>query len=431
MKNDLATAAALSDHELLARLDALASRERDTVAELVAHLAVLDARPAVFAAQGFGSLFSYCTDALRLSEDAACSRIEVARACREFPAILELLACGALSLTSVRLIRRHLTTENHETVLARARGCSRREIELLVAELAPRPDVPSTVRKVPASPAETVPSSPDLPIASAAAPTAMTSGIVAPRVVEPSSTPAQPTRPIVQPTAPGRYRVQFTIGAETHARLERLQALLRREIPSGDPAVIFDRALALLLERVEKKKLAAVHRPRTSRSIRPGTDKARRPLGTPADMAAAIRTPIVESRDIPNAVKRAVWRRDGGQCAYVAPTGRRCTERTFLEFHHVLAYARHGAPTVANISLRCRHNQYDAELVFGPDVRRTLFLRGIRRRDRPAVRTASAPRKPRPGEWHPVEPRRYQARGHAAGMTASRPTCRARTALHP
>jgi hypothetical protein len=33
----------------------------------------------------------------------------------------------------------------------------------------------------------------------------------------------------------------------------RLQALLRREIPDGDPAVLFDRALSLLLEKVEKR----------------------------------------------------------------------------------------------------------------------------------------------------------------------------------
>jgi hypothetical protein len=367
MKNDLATAAALSDHELLARLEALASRERGTVAELVAHLAALDARPAVYAAQGFGSLFAYCTDALRLSEDAACSRIEVARACRSFPAILGLLAGGALTLASVRLIHRVLTPENQETVLARASGCTRREVELLVAEIAPRPDVPSTVRKVPASPAGTVPSSPPLPITSVAAPTAANTPIDAPLILGPSLTEAPAPRSIVQPTAPGRYRVQFTIGAETHARLERLQALLRREIPSGDPAVIFDRAIALLLDSVEKKKLAAVGRPRASGSIRPRTDRARRPHKTPADVAAAIRTPIIDSRAIPSAVKRAVWRRDGGQCAFVAPSGRRCTERTFLEFHHLLAYAHHGPPTVANISLRCRrHNQYEAELEFGP-----------------------------------------------------------------
>ena len=78
--NILATAAGLSDRDLLARLYALAGRERQASVELVAHLAVLDARPAVYAGLGYGSLFSYCTQTLRLSEDAACNRIEAARA---------------------------------------------------------------------------------------------------------------------------------------------------------------------------------------------------------------------------------------------------------------------------------------------------------------------------------------------------------------
>src|SRR5258707_14563780 len=123
--NMFALASGLSDHDLLDRIAALAGRERETSAELVAHLAVLDARPSLYAAQGPGSLFGYCTQVLRLSEDAACNRIDAARACRRFPGILDHLASGALSLTTVRLLRPHLTPENHEAVLAEATGRSR------------------------------------------------------------------------------------------------------------------------------------------------------------------------------------------------------------------------------------------------------------------------------------------------------------------
>src|SRR6185503_17162086 len=87
---------------------------------------------------------------------------------------------------------------------------------------------------------------------------------------------ATPARPIVQPTAPERYRVQCTIGQEAHERLRRLQALLRREIPDGDPGAIFERALSLLLADVEKKKFGGATTPRAA--IRPGTDRgARKP----------------------------------------------------------------------------------------------------------------------------------------------------------
>ena len=73
------------------------------------------------------------------------------------------------------------------------------------------------------------------------------------------------------------------------------------------------------------------------------------------------------SRYISGEVRRIVSKRDGDQCAYVAPDGRRCTQRSFLEFHHVRPFAHDGPATVENISLRCRrHNAYEAELVFGP-----------------------------------------------------------------
>jgi hypothetical protein len=349
--NMLAFASGLSDHDLLARIDVLAGKEREASAELVAHLAELDTRPALYAAQSFGSLFNYCTKALRLSEDAACNRIEAARTCRRFPMILDMLASGAMSLTSVRLLGKHLTAENHHAVLARACGRSRREIEALVAELAPRPNVPSSVRKLPVPTPTPMPVSSDAPLALLE--NAANSSVATPRIVSPAALP--PTRrPVIETTSPDRYRVQFTIGQESHDKLRRLQALLRREIPDGDPGAIVDRALTLLLEKVERAKLGAIAKPRPPRPIRPGTD-------------IELRTPIVPSRETPRHVKREVSHRDGGQCAFVAHDGRRCTERTFLEFHHIRPYAKGGPATVENISLRCRrHNQYEAELVFGP-----------------------------------------------------------------
>jgi len=338
--NILAIADAVPDRHLLPRLEMLAGRERESLVDVVAHLATLDRRPALYAARGFGSLFSYCTQALRLSEDAACTRIDAARTGRRFPVIFDLLASGEITLTTVRLLGRHLSPENHEAVLARAKGRTRQQIDVLVAELAPRPDVPSSVRRLPAVTAST--------FAAAAAPASSAWSEPA-AVAGPSPAAFVPAlRPIVQPTAPERYRVQFTIDQETHDDLRCLQALLRREIPDGDPAVIFKRAVRLLREKVENKKLGATTKPRRKAFIRPGTDKPR-------------------SREAPRAVKRVVWRQDAGQCAFVAPDGRRCSEKAFLEFHHVHAHALGGPPTVGNISLRCwRHNQYEAELIFGP-----------------------------------------------------------------
>jgi len=95
--NMLTLASRLSDQDLLARIGVLGGKEREASVELVAHLAALETRPSLYAGQSYGSLFGYCTQVLLLSEDAACNRIEAARACLRFPVILDHLASGAMS----------------------------------------------------------------------------------------------------------------------------------------------------------------------------------------------------------------------------------------------------------------------------------------------------------------------------------------------
>ena len=127
---------------------------------------------------------------------------------------------------------------------------------------------------------------------------------------------------------------------ESYQTLRRAQDLLRHAIPNGDPAAIVDRALKLLVEHLEKTKWAATSRPLATRAVAAG------------------------SRHILAAVRRVVWARDAGQCTFVGAAGR-CTERGCLEFHHLIAHAAGGPPTVENIALRCRsHNQYEAAQEF-------------------------------------------------------------------
>jgi hypothetical protein len=109
---------------------------------------------------------------------------------------------------------------------------------------------------------------------------------------------------------------------EAHDKLRRLQALLRREVPSGDAGAIFERFIDVLLDRVEKDKLRKRGRPsaRAKRQERPvengradrayenrirsGTDK------TGSHCTTSLEQRKAPSRHIPNAVKRAVWFRD-------------------------------------------------------------------------------------------------------------------------
>jgi hypothetical protein len=409
--NILDAAAALSDGALLARIDALAGSERETTAELVAHLAALENRPSAHAARGYGTLFDYCTQALGLSEDAACNRIGAARACRQFPVVLELLANGSITLTTIRILQPHLTPQNHAAVLARAASQKRGEIERLAAELNPKPDVASSVRKLPTR-AESAPwpvvesrsadgdGSPSIandclsamvtvpgPGESPAPMVTDTAGEPSrPGPRAPSATKTASERPLVKALSPSRYRVQFTMGQDAHDDLRCVQDLLRREIPSGDAGLIFERALALLRQTVERKKLggkakagSATRTEETRAVLQPasGTEpraQANGPTSPPFAGGIIRRAADGPTRHVPKAVQRAVWWRDRGQCAFASADGHRCTARTFLELHHIRPYALDGPPTTDNIALRCRrHNQYEAELVFG---RRAIEVRG-------------------------------------------------------
>lgn len=338
----LSSAAQLSNTELVARVKHLTAREQEAMASLIAHLAELDRRRLYFA-EGCSSMYTYCTQVLHLSEHAAYGRIEAARAGRRFPVLLERLREGSVNLTTVGLLAAHLTSENHLQLLDTARHKSRRQLEELVARLRPQPAVPGSVRKLPtASPIQAAATA--VQDAAASPQPADDARDVASPDVPPPATAPPPARPaVVAPLAPQRYKVQFTASAETYEKIRLAQNLLRHQIPDGDPAKIFDRALSALLRDLARQKIAATDRPREGRGAAPG------------------------SRHIPAEVKRAVWMRDGGRCAFVGSHGRRCTEQGFLEFHHVAPHAEGGEPTAENIQLRCRaHNVYEAELCFGP-----------------------------------------------------------------
>jgi hypothetical protein len=139
---------ALTDEQLLSRLKSAVSREREATAHLIALLVEMDRRR-LYLAEGYSSLFVYCTRCLHLSEHAAYGRIEVARAARRFPIVLELLADGSITLTTVSLLASHLTEENQRALLEAARHKSKREVEQQAAALAPKPDVRSAIRRLP------------------------------------------------------------------------------------------------------------------------------------------------------------------------------------------------------------------------------------------------------------------------------------------
>jgi hypothetical protein len=325
-------ASSLSDDQLAAELARLARGEREATVALVVHLAEFDAR-GLYRGAGFRSLFEYCMTVLGLSEDAVFNRIETARAARRYPAIVDMLERGSLSVTTARMLARKLTPENHREVLGAAAGMNKKEVEKLLACRFPEKDVQSSVRKRPV-PTPTVLSTADQRQPTGTSP-----------FTDAGSPPvtAFAPRPVLRPLAVARYEVRFTASEAMRENIQLAQEMLSHVVPSGDLAQVFDRALMLLVEDLARKKFRATGRPGTSHGQ------------------------AEDSRNIPADVQRIVWVRDRGCCAFVGADGRRCGSRHFVEFHHVVPYAAGGKPTVENIALRCHaHNGYEAELFFGP-----------------------------------------------------------------
>src|SRR5262245_2887862 len=356
----------VSNDEVRSGLVHHVSDSRRSESGLVAYVAEAEIRR-LYSEEAAPSMFVYCTSVLHFSEAEAYLRITVARAARQHPVILAMLADGRLHLSGIAKLAPHLTLENRDWLLARAVHKTKRQILEMLAELFPQPDAPGVMRKLPQRP---IPARSPMPVelsldgvhASSEPATVPGGELGLDRV--PGPVPNPPA--VVEPLSAATYKVQFTAGAELHDKLERLRALLRHEIPDGDLAVVIDKAVTEKLERLEARRFARVKSPRKE---------------------AARREPALASRYLSAAVRRAVDLRDKGQCRFVDAQGRRCPERNQLEYHHRLPYGRGGGPGLSNICLMCRtHNRLMAELDYGEEAmsrygRRRPLLRGTQARN--------------------------------------------------
>ena len=149
--------------------------------------------------------------------------------------------------------------------------------------------------------------------------------------------------PKPEPLSPERFKITFTASAELKDKLERLRALTQEDLVEAIEAAVTEK-----LERLETKRYGETKKPRKS-------------LAETATSA--------KSRYVPVAVRRIVCQRDRKQCTFMDETGRRCTEREGLEFHHDDPYGLGGDHDPARMRLLCRrHNVYLAERDYGKSV---------------------------------------------------------------
>jgi 5-methylcytosine-specific restriction endonuclease McrA len=168
-----------------------------------------------------------------------------------------------------------------------------------------------------------------------------------------------PMEPVPLAAVTNRSGWRYAYSAAREEKLRYVQSLLAHARPGASVDRVLDLALDCLQDKLERQKFGKCSRPGKSRGSK-------------------------NPRYIPLEVKRAVWERDGGRCAYVGTGGKRCDARAPLEFDHLDPVARGGRTTLSGVRLLCRaHNQYSAERTYGSE-----FMEGKRKQGR--ERTAKA-----------------------------------------
>ncbi|MFA4873976.1 MAG: HNH endonuclease signature motif containing protein [bacterium] len=285
-------------------------------------------------------------EALHLSEDATYKRIQAARTARKYPVVLSLISEGRLNLTTINILTPILTEENHEELLQRAVHKSKREVERIRAEYAPRPDIADMVRNLPTPTCAGASCVCDAKHSVSEQFDAMSCNDMRIQHESPSS-PAR--RDVVAPLTDQRVKFQFTGSEELRGKLDRARELLWHKYPHAKLEDIIDEALDALLAKKDPAK------------------KIERKLRRNVSRQNSSKSGNSHSRYIPQHVKDTVWQRDQGRCRYVGPDGRRCDERGGLEFDHVKPWAKGGSSNdPENIRILCRtHNQLAMRAVFG------------------------------------------------------------------
>jgi 5-methylcytosine-specific restriction endonuclease McrA len=292
------------------------------------------------------SMYAYCINVLHFSEDAAGRRIHVAGVARRIPALLDAIAEGRLHLSGACEIAAHLTPENASELLAAVIHKTREQIRVVVAALAPRPDLEERVTLLSAAPAAAAPVdvAPVTQSAQVVANTESQSALAQISDAPPTPEVVPPVR--VTPLAPDRYGVQLNIDSETKELLEKAKALLGVH-GNKQLETVFRRALESLVRDLEKRKCGKSEKPRAPK----------RP-----------KSPHTISMH----VKQEVYERDQGQCTFTNEEGRRCPSRGNLEYEHIhpkgraALEGRAAALTAADVRLLCHeHNQLMAERFYG------------------------------------------------------------------
>lgn len=256
IKEQLRRCARLSDEELWDAMPALARRERRDVVTFLIYLMELKRRE-ILLARAYPGVYSFLVS-LGFSEFEARARSIAVGAAAKYRSVLGLLQAGRLTLSALAVIGPYLKPENYRSLLRKACRRSKRDLEKLVASLAPqapRRDVARVVSApAPAPPSEPSPEAP-------------------PAVAFPADSlfPGEPLSCFEKrPAGEVRLRQSFDCSEELQDKIRRAKEILSNKYPSGRLEFILDDALEALLERIDPARRHARRLQRRQRQMMKG-----------------------------------------------------------------------------------------------------------------------------------------------------------------
>jgi hypothetical protein len=200
----------------------------------------------------------------------------------------------------------------------------------------------------------------------------------------PVALPRPPDRGEVVPVAKDEYQFRAHLDDETKRLFDELAGLLANVVPDRAPAKLLAIMVRDSLESQKRKR--GLLKPTRARKPAPAKEP------TPG-----VRQPV------PDAVRRAVFERDGYRCRFGEDEGHRCEATDNLTMEHKDGALVTGSSTVDELLTYCfPHNLYAAFLKFGPE----FMLRKIEE--------ARAEQAAKGGDTAPIRVAKDQLAAHGA-----------------
>ena len=321
----------LSDSELLEQTEKAVLVERESTNLVLDHLHEIQSRR-LYARLGFSSMFEYCTQHLKYCNSGAQLRIDAMRLSLELPEIKESLEKGDLSLSVIGSFQKFVRHENQrkkkysreekQDLLKQVESKSRVEAEKVFAEISPEAFPKEKVRALSGTQSE----------------------------------------------------LRLVADEELMELIAEMKAKLQQK-GNSDPsyAEIFKSGLKKALKKekgfagpgaTSSEEVKAAASAQTTSPEKVGKTFSKQP-----------RTPQVY---ISVSEKRTAFHRAGAQCTYFSKiTGKRCTEKHFLQVEHIVPVAIGGSSEQENLTILCAcHNRLSAIDSFGMEKMRPYLKRG-------------------------------------------------------